>query len=230
MPQPHFSILRRKTHIPSSYANSTVHANCTRNTSRHVITLFEPHTHSQPPTQYDPANSPAWIKYTELESQLQDFNRTRAIFELGVTQPRLSMPELLWKAYIDFEIEEGERARARALYDRLVGLSGHIKAWISYAQFEAEPIPVPRAVRDEEEEEEGEGAEEKEPRYQSGDPAIARQVFERGHNDLKRQGLKHEVRCSLVDSLRVSSLIAVCAALCTASSVEGVRRKQRYVG
>ena len=109
------------------------------------------------------------------------------------------MPELLWKAYIDFEIEEGERERARALYDRLVGLSGHIKAWISYAQFEAEPIPVPRAVRDEEEEaeEEGEGAEEKEPRYQSGDPAIARQVFERGHDDLKRQGLKHEVRMFL---------------------------------
>jgi len=37
------------------------------------------------------------------------------------------MPELLWKAYVDFEIEEGERELARALYDQLVGLSGHVK-------------------------------------------------------------------------------------------------------
>jgi hypothetical protein len=141
--------------------------------------------------QYDPTNSPAWIKYAELESQLQDFNRTRAIFELGVSQ-RLSMPELLWKAYIDFEIEGGERTYARALYDRLVSRSGNIQAWISYAQFEAEPIPVPRAEREEEEEEE-EGTEEKEPKFQAGSPAMAREVFERGYKDLKRQGLKHEV-------------------------------------
>jgi crooked neck len=102
------------------------------------------------------------------------------------------MPELLWKAYIDFEIGEGERELARALYDRLVEPSGHVKVWIAYAQFEAEPIPVLRAIQ-----EEGEGDGEKvvdlEPRYVPGDSAIARQVFKRGHEDLKRQGLKREV-------------------------------------
>ncbi|KAJ7046956.1 pre-mRNA-splicing factor CLF1 [Mycena alexandri] len=139
--------------------------------------------------EFDPANSPAWIKFAELESQLQDFARTRAIFELGVSQSPLSMPELLWKAYIDFEIEEGERAIARALYERLIQLSGHVKVWISYALFEAEPIPIPRALREDEEENEEEEAEVK---VVEGDATLARQVFERGYKDMKSKGLKSE--------------------------------------
>jgi len=100
------------------------------------------------------------------------------------------MPEILWKAYIDFETEEGERETARSLYERLAQLSGHVKVWISYALFEAEAMPVPRAVREEEEEE---GDEEKEPRTVPGDTGLARQVFERGYKDLKAKGLKSEV-------------------------------------
>ncbi|KAG6900743.1 hypothetical protein C0995_003342 [Termitomyces sp. Mi166 len=138
--------------------------------------------------ELDPANSPAWIKFAELESQLQDFDRTRAIFELGISQPSLSMPELLWKAYIDFEIEEGERETARSLYERLVTLSGHVKVWIAFALFEAEPIPIPRAEREEDEDED----EEAEVRTALGDPARARTVFEQGYKDLKSKGLKSE--------------------------------------
>ncbi|KAJ7709731.1 hypothetical protein B0H17DRAFT_999105 [Mycena rosella] len=137
--------------------------------------------------EFDPANSPAWIKFAELESQLQDFARTRAIFELGVSQSPLSMPELLWKAYIDFEIEEGERETARALYERLIQLSGHVKVWISYALFEAEPIPIPRALREDEDEDD-----EAEVRVVQGDAGLARQVFERGYKDMKSKGLKSE--------------------------------------
>lgn len=73
-----------------------------------------------PPAQWDPSNSAARIKYAELETQLQNFACVRAIFEVSVTQSALSMPELLWKAYIDFETEEGERehcmSAVRALY------------------------------------------------------------------------------------------------------------------
>ncbi|KAJ6525605.1 hypothetical protein B0H19DRAFT_1007731 [Mycena capillaripes] len=137
--------------------------------------------------EFDPANSPAWIKFAELESQLQDFARTRAIFELGVSQSPLSMPELLWKAYIDFEIEEGEREIARGLYERLIQLSGHVKVWISYALFEAEPIPIPRALREDEDEDE-----EAEVRVVEGNATLARQVFERAYKDLKSKGLKSE--------------------------------------
>ena len=99
------------------------------------------------------------------------------------------MPELLWKAYVDFEIEEGERETARSLYERLISLSGHVKVWISYALFEAESIPLPRDERDEEEEDE----EEEERTMVPGDVSLARQVFERGYRDLKTKGLKEEV-------------------------------------
>lgn len=103
------------------------------------------------------------------------------------------MPELLWKAYIDFEVEEGEREAARKLYERLVLVSGHVKVWISYALFEAEPMPIPRAEREEEEEEEEEAEEESEVKMVPGDPILARQVFERGYKDLKSKSLKNEV-------------------------------------
>ncbi|KAK0220044.1 hypothetical protein IW262DRAFT_1272911 [Armillaria fumosa] len=139
--------------------------------------------------EFDSANSTAWIKLAELEAQLHDFARARAIFELGVSQSPLSMPEILWKAYIDFEVEEGEREIARSLYERLIALSGHVKVWISYALFEAEPIPLPRAMREEDEEDEDE---ETEQRMVAGDHDLARKVFDRGYKDLKSKGLKSE--------------------------------------
>lgn len=139
--------------------------------------------------QFDSANSAAWIRYAELETQLQDFARARAIYELGVSQSPLAMPELLWKSYIDFETEEGEREIARSLYERLISLSGHVKVWIAYAMFEGEAIPVPRDQRDEDEEDE-----DAEVKVAPGDPERARQVFEKGYKDLKSKGLKNEVR------------------------------------
>ena len=99
------------------------------------------------------------------------------------------MPQLLWKAYIDFEIEEGDREKARLLYERLVNLSGHHKVWISYAEFEGSSIPVPRALREEEDEVEAKVVE--------GDVNLARDVFARGYKDLKSKELKEEVRSSL---------------------------------
>lgn len=63
------------------------------------------------------------------------------------------MPEVLWKAYIDFETGEGERQRVRNLYERLTQLTGHVKVWISFAMFEADTISLPRSQRSVEEEE-----------------------------------------------------------------------------
>ncbi|GJE86973.1 TPR-like protein [Phanerochaete sordida] len=152
-----------------------------------VRTLYEKYI------EYDPSNSSAWIKYAELETQLEDFSRTRAIFELGISQPQLSMPELLWKAYIDFETEEGEREKARSLYERLLNLSGHVKVWISYALFEATPLPISRAEREELDEET-----EDIPMVE-GDIETARQVFDRAYKDLKSKGFKAE-RVALLES------------------------------
>ncbi|VDB87076.1 unnamed protein product [Peniophora sp. CBMAI 1063] len=146
-----------------------------------VRTLYEKYL------EYDPTNSTAWIKYAELETQLADYPRARGIFELGIGQTPLSMPELLWKAYIDFEVEEGEREKARELYERLSGSSGHWKVWVAFALFEAAPIQVPRDERDEDEEDE-----EAEPKMVEGDVERARAIFQRGYNDLRSKGLKDE--------------------------------------
>lgn len=74
-----------------------------------------------------PANCRAWIAFAELEQSLGELDRARAIFELGIAQPLLDMPELLWKAYIDFEIAETEHEHARALYTRLLDRTSHVK-------------------------------------------------------------------------------------------------------
>ena len=42
------------------------------------------------------------IKYGELEDQLGEEERCRAVYELAVSQPLLDIPELLWKAYIGY--------------------------------------------------------------------------------------------------------------------------------
>ncbi|WCJ19059.1 Pre-mRNA-splicing factor CLF1 [Euphorbia peplus] len=87
--------------------------------------------------EWSPENCYAWSKFAELERSLSETERARAIFELAIAQPALDMPELLWKAYIDFEISEGEYDKTRQLYDRLLDRTKHLKVWISYAKFEA---------------------------------------------------------------------------------------------
>lgn len=85
-----------------------------------------------------PHNCAAWRNFAQLESNVGELQRARAIYELAVSQSDLDMPEVLWKAYIDFEIAEAEPDHARRLYARLLQRSSHVKVWISYAQFELE--------------------------------------------------------------------------------------------
>jgi len=103
-----------------------------------------------------PTNCAAWGRFAALESALGETARSRAVFEIAVNQPVLDMPEALWKAYIDFEIEqakaiingeadedeEGEAPgepgdRVRELYNRLLDRTKHVKVWVSFASFEA---------------------------------------------------------------------------------------------
>ncbi|KAK5116023.1 NineTeen Complex (NTC) component [Meristemomyces frigidus] len=90
--------------------------------------------------EWDSSNVTAWIKFAELERGLDDVERARAIFELASGQQTLDMPELLWRSWIDLEEDlassSGEWERPRALYERLLGKTEHVKVWISYAQFE----------------------------------------------------------------------------------------------
>lgn len=134
--------------------------------------------------EWDSTNCQAWIKFAELERGLDDLDRTRAIFELAVAEPQLDMPELLWKSYIDFEEEESEYERTRALYERLLEKTDHVKVWISYAHFEMN-------VPDDEEEAEEEDDEVERPISDEA-KRRARKIFERANRNMKEKELKEE--------------------------------------
>jgi len=68
-----------------------------------------------------------FFQFAEMEAILGDTDRARAILELAIGQPRLEMPEVLWKAYIDFELEQEEFGRTRNLYQRLLQRTKHVK-------------------------------------------------------------------------------------------------------
>lgn len=134
--------------------------------------------------EQDPMNCQAWVKFAELERLLQDEERARAIFELAVSQPALDMPEVVWKAYIDFEEEEAQETggeegfeRVRQLYERLLQKTGHVRVWISYAQFE---INVPDPDRPEAE------------TVAAASIVRARKVFERANKLYKDENLVEE--------------------------------------
>lgn len=67
------------------------------------------------------------MQYAELETILGDINRARAVFSLAVNQTQLDMPEVLWKAFIDFEVEQEEFDNVRALYEQLLTRTQHVK-------------------------------------------------------------------------------------------------------
>ena len=127
---------------------------------------------------FNPTNSTAWIKFAELERGLDDVERARAIFELAVAQPELDMPELVWKAYVEFEEEEAEWDRVRNVYERLVERSGQVKVWISWAMFEV-------GVPDDEEEGLGDADDEEEKAVSAAAKARARAIFTRAYDTLK---------------------------------------------
>jgi len=126
-----------------------------------------------------PHNCTAWKAFAQLEINVGETERARSIYEIAVKQSELDMPELLWKAYIDFELSESEAANVRKLYTRLLERTSHVKVWISYAQFEANEPP------DEDADGKGEGG------CGAGIEA-ARAVFKQGYSNLKAQGLKEE--------------------------------------
>ena len=86
--------------------------------------------------QFNSENCTTWMNYAELETSLGEADRARAIFELAINQPKLDMPEVLWKGYMDFEIKQEEFDNTRKLYRRLLKKTQHAKIWVSFATFE----------------------------------------------------------------------------------------------
>ncbi|KAG0414229.1 hypothetical protein HPB47_008657 [Ixodes persulcatus] len=101
--------------------------------------------------EFAPENCTTWMKFAELETILGDVERARAVYEIAIGQPRLDMPEVIWKSYIDFEIEQEEPQKAAHLYERLLERTQHVKVWISFAHFQLnyggeDPVPLARTV------------------------------------------------------------------------------------
>lgn len=127
--------------------------------------------------EFNPENCVTWMKFAELETLLGDYDRARAIYELAINQPRLDMPELLWKSYIDFEISQDETDNARQLYERLLERTVHVKVWLSYAKFELNNV----------------NSEEK------MNVALTRRIYDRANESLKSSSEK-EARVLLLES------------------------------
>ncbi|CAL7943728.1 unnamed protein product [Xylocopa violacea] len=130
--------------------------------------------------EFGPENCTTWMKFAELETLLGDVERARAIYELAISQPRLDMPELLWKSYIDFEISQDETENARQLFERLLERTLHVKVWIAYAKFELANSTSEDGV---------------------DNIVLARRIFERGNDALRSNGDK-ESRALLLEAWR----------------------------
>lgn len=144
--------------------------------------------------EFNPTNCQTYIKFAELEIGLDDIVRARAIYEIGIDQPDLDMPELLWKSYIEFEESEGEYDRARALYERLLEKTDHVKVWTSWAQMELgvpdEDTNGTTADNDDEDRPVSEAAKSR-----------ARVIFTRAHDRMKERDAKED-RVALLTAWR----------------------------
>ena len=98
--------------------------------------------------EFAPQNCSTWIKFAELETILGDPDRARAIFELAIMQANLDMPEVLWKTFIDFEIDLSELENARDLYRRLLDRTNHPKVWLAFSKFEEDQLRVVKNIFD----------------------------------------------------------------------------------
>jgi len=58
-----------------------------------------------------PSKVRAFTEFADFERDVGEYARARAIYDLGIDQPVLDKPDLLWKAYIDFEIGLEKRKR-----------------------------------------------------------------------------------------------------------------------
>ncbi|KAL9940386.1 hypothetical protein V8E36_001091 [Tilletia maclaganii] len=163
--------------------------------------------------EWDPTSARTWVRFAELERNLFDNERARGVFELGVRQTELDMPEIVWKAYIDAEVEDRSWEAVNKLYERLLAKSAHVKVWISYANAQIESAVAEEefedAPEDDDEEEEGgddgEAAPKERPQRELTEEELVfraarrkqamqrtRQIYQRGYDDLKIKGLKEE--------------------------------------
>lgn len=138
-------------------------------------TLYEKHI------EWNPTNSATWVDYADYECEIEEPDRARAIFELGIAQPLLDMPERLWKAYIGFEDRQEEYDRARRIYERLLEKTDQVKVWLDYAHYE---LDLADRMENSNHDEKWKVSEASKPRIQK--------IFQRAHDLFKSKELKRD--------------------------------------
>lgn len=108
----------------------------------------------------------------------------------------LSCMCLSLQSYIDFEIQEGSRERTRQLYERLLQRTQHVKVWLSYAQFEAMPLPQ---LQEAQASGKADGA--------ADQPAAAANGTAEDSNELLEEARRWDI-CSTLDAVRNVNLAA----------------------
>lgn len=183
--------------------------------------------------EWCPESCSAWSRFAGLEASLGETARARAVLELAVAQPALDAPEVLWRHYIDFEIARRKRRRARALYERLLERTGHVKVWLSFAAFEEAALPEKSGDDDDESDSDddggdGDGNENDQPSLDAPDDesllareARARTVFERAFRSLRDESpdLKEEA-VAVLEAWRALEARASAAAAASSSGEE----------
>ena len=84
-----------------------------------------------------PQNPKAWSVYVDLEDSVGEVDRARALCKLAIGQERIDMPELVWKRYIDLEVNNDDTEEARKVWLQLLEKSSHVRVYIAYTDFEA---------------------------------------------------------------------------------------------
>lgn len=138
-----------------------------------------------------PESGKAYIAFATFEANLEEFERANAIYEIAIESESLDLPELVWKSYIDLEIERKRFKEATALYRRLLERTQHVRVWLSMAQFMLES--------------------------DSSNPSKARSIYKEAFDSMKGETERTMDRVSVFDAWRdfeqshgdVSSLDAV---------------------
>eukprot|EP00915_Cephaloidophora_sp_WS-2016_P006272 GHVH01008260.1.p1 GENE.GHVH01008260.1~~GHVH01008260.1.p1 ORF type:complete len:635 (+),score=97.84 GHVH01008260.1:2218-4122(+) len=86
--------------------------------------------------EFHPTDPKSWISCVELEVVAGDVERARYFCEQAVTVEDLTVPEVVWKKYIELELSQEQFDKARQIYERLLILSDHFQVYKAYSDFE----------------------------------------------------------------------------------------------
>jgi crooked neck len=185
--------------------------------------------------EWCPSDQDVWVQYARLEGDVGEEERCRAVYDVALSLGDddeeesdgsivLDRPEVVWKSYIDYEITSGEVTRARALYERLLQETTHVKVWLSFVRFEEDVRTGKIETKD------SDSSSSSSINRES--PAIVRGIFDRGYAAVKADGEGESRALMLSEWLKYEKNLGVHASAEEIHDLEGrqpkmIKRKRR---